>query len=204
MGILNQLQQWAEKVGRETLPVDPVVFGDPIAQKTQWTPLKPGGASFRTHRLEPVEPDGMQMKKTLGMVAFALVFLLVGLGVAIAGVVSQQWYIGLFGGVFLFFGALMAWPRRILFDGSMRQFSAAGRTVPFSTIHAIQLIKERVRGDKTTYWSYELNLVLNDGERVHVVDHGDLPGLQNDAQRLQVLLGCKLWDGTATGEQGQP
>lgn len=66
----------------------------------------------------------------------------------------------------------------------------------FSNVYAIQLIKEFVRGDRKSYWSYEFNLVLKDGERINIVDHGNLKQIQGDAQTLQRLMGCKLWDGT--------
>ena len=67
---------------------------------------------------------------------------------------------------------------------------------PLSEIHALQLLTERVRGDKSSYDSHELNLVLRDGRRLNVVDHGDLDRLRRDAGRLASLLGKPVWDAT--------
>ena len=62
-------------------------------------------------------------------------------------------------------------------------------------IHALQLVSEYWEGDKSSFYSYELNLVLHDGSRTNVVDHGDLAQLRQDAKTLSEFLGIPLWDG---------
>ncbi len=52
----------------------------------------------------------------------------------------------------------------------------------------------RVSGNKSSYYSYELNLVLNDGSRINVVDHGNLKRLRSDTQTLSQFLGKPVWD----------
>ena len=203
MSILDKLQQMAVKVRRDAAAIDARAFGDPIAEQTAWTPLVQGGSSFRTHQLTPVEPDGMAMTKTIQMMLFALVFLAVGLGIIIAGLSVDRWYLPLFGAIFAASGAYMIWPRKILFDGNTRKFISPSRSVAFSEIHAIQLVRERVSSsDNGDFWSYELNLVLKAGDRLNVTDHGDLESLRADANRLRVLLGCKLWDATVPVDHG--
>ena len=61
-------------------------------------------------------------------------------------------------------------------------------------IHALQLISEYCRGNKSSYYSYELNLVLEDGKRVVVVDHGSKKGIREDAGTLSEFLGKPVWD----------
>ena len=39
-------------------------------------------------------------------------------------------------------------------------------------IHALQVILEHIKSDGSSYSSYEINLVLKDGSRVNVMDHG--------------------------------
>ena len=57
--------------------------------------------------------------------------------------------------------------------------------IDLADVYAIQLIKEYVTSYGTehssSYYSYELNLVLKDGERMNVVDHGDLQRIRADA-----------------------
>ena len=61
-------------------------------------------------------------------------------------------------------------------------------------VHALQIIREYVRGNKSSYYSYELNLILKDGSRKNVVDHGSIKQLQKDAQTLGQFLGIPVWD----------
>jgi len=46
------------------------------------------------------------------------------------------------------------------------------------------------------FTSYELNLVLKDGSRRNLVDHGNLPALRDDARELAGFLIVPLWDAT--------
>ena len=71
-------------------------------------------------------------------------------------------------------------------------------SAPLSSIHALQLLSEFVSGSKSSYHSYELNLVLNDGSRINVVDHGNLDRLRSDANTLSRFLDKPIWDATQT------
>lgn len=174
--------------------VDSSRFGDPIAAKTQWTPLVPGGANFATHTLVVGEGSRLEFKPSLGLKLFGAVFLLVGVGCTLGGLLVPQWFMVLFGLPFAAVGAYVLKPKTILFDGAARVFTGPKGQVPFGAIHALQIVKEHVSSSDSDYWSYELNLVLTDGERVNVVDHGKLQRVRADAQTVSALLGCKLWD----------
>lgn len=220
MALLDRIRQYAEKLAREATPADPASFNDPLALRTEWTPAAGGGASFRTHRLVEAGPGRLQFRATLGMTLFALVFIAAG---GFAGFVATQviaaqpgvaWWERLlpaaFGGVFALAGGVMlAFSRRtIMFDRGSGWFwkgwrapvapgaDAARRACRLAEVHALQLLKEHVRGNKSSYWSYELNLVLRDGRRINVVDHGNVKRLREDAARVATFLGCKVWDAT--------
>ena len=45
-----------------------------------------------------------------------------------------------------------------------------------------------ISGSKSSYYSYELNLVLHDGSRINVVDQGNLKRLRSDANTLSQFL----------------
>ncbi len=75
--------------------------------------------------------------------------------------------------------------------------------VQLSDIHAIQLVSERVASHSTrrgphrgprSYRSTELNLVLQDGQRITVVDHGDAGAIRRDARVVADFLRVPLWD----------
>lgn len=68
-------------------------------------------------------------------------------------------------------------------------------TVRIKEIHGLQIVKELVQG-KNSFTSYELNLVLNNSERINVIDHGNLQKVKKDAQKLAKFLRVPLWEAT--------
>jgi hypothetical protein len=69
--------------------------------------------------------------------------------------------------------------------------------VRLKEIYALQIISERVTGSKgSSYGSYELNLILKSGQRVNVVDHGNIDNLRSDAKIIASFLNVPIWDGT--------
>jgi len=59
-------------------------------------------------------------------------------------------------------------------------------------ITAIQLLREQVQNDDHKFFSYEINLVLKDGNRVNVVDHGNEKAVIQQARRLAKFLDVEL------------
>ncbi len=201
---------------------DPSTLGDPVAVRTAWTPAASGGTSFRTHRLVQRSANRVEFAPTLAAKAFYLLFLLAGSGVLVfqvhrirlaqVGLLTQDGCVPiLVGAVFVIVGACMYWfgstPR--VFDRAVGAFwrgrkapsplggvERSGSCAPLSSIHALQLLCEYVSGSKQSFYSYELNLVLDDGRRIHVVDHGNLERLRADAQTLSLFLDKPVWDAT--------
>ena len=204
----------------EREPLDTSRFGDPLAQQTDWSPLKGGGTNFKTHTLKQVHAQRMEFRCSIGMLLFGGIFFLIGVGVlagCVIGFFNRQpdtdWkiflFLPLFGlifgavGFFMLRGAMV--PR--VFDLSQgyycrdrkkpeHSFDTSEITdhVRLDEIHALQLISEYCRGDKSSYYSYELNLVLKDGSRINVTDHGGRSAIQQDAQTLSNFLGKPLWN----------
>ncbi|HNQ89715.1 MAG TPA: hypothetical protein PKM73_13940 [Verrucomicrobiota bacterium] len=221
-GIIRRLRGLT---GTRDAVVDTSQFGDPLASAIDWTPLAAGGASFCTHKLVAVGGDRVEFRASLGARLFSLLFLGFGLGMIVlwvlitAGVVAEKGegplIVLLLGGV-VFLGAgvflLRSMLRPVVFDKASGYFwktwrnpssaapmAAAGDYTQLERIRAIQLVSERCRsGGKHphTYYSYELNLVLDDGTRRSVVDHGNKARILEDAQTLAAFLGVRVWDAT--------
>lgn len=199
---------------------DPSVFNDPLALETEWIPAARGGASFGTHRLIQPSANRVAFDSTVAAKAFYLLFFFTGLGLLLFQLnrVAQSGFSGqdtvvptLVGAVFAVVGACMyrigTNPR--IFDRSLALYWR-GRNQPtlmgvgpptdssalLSSIHALQLLSEFVSGSKNSYTSYELNLVLNGGRRINVVDHGNLKRLRSDAKTLSQVLDKPVWDAT--------
>jgi len=199
---------------------DPATLDDPVAMKTDWSPLKKGGANFCTRKLVQVSPLRYEFRATVGAIVFYLFFFFSGLGVSII-VLTQSIASGrvfaagalipgavgliftLAGGLTFYFGT-----RPVVFDKRHDCFwkgkipadeliyaTANELLMPFKEIHAIQLISEYLSDSDGSYYSYEMNLVSRDGVRTNVVDHGKLDKIHEDASTLSEFLDVPVWDG---------
>ena len=223
--MLKKILEAVKRLSRTPVPFDPSRFEDTVADTTDWGPAKRGGASFCTHKLVEVSPHRVEFKITLGAKLFAMVFLLIGLGMSIGfsfGLISrgkitfspELIFPTLIGLIFAGAGGFMCYyfTRPIVFDRHKGYFwkgrgvtddvikeltmGQDKKTVAASLgqIHALQLISEYCRSNKSSYYSYELNLVLRDGERINVVDHGKLSRIVEDANALSAFLGKPVWN----------
>jgi hypothetical protein len=214
------------RLSRERVPFDPAVLNDPAALATQWTPLAKGGANFRTHALVVKAAQRIEFLPSIMGYVFGIIFTAIGLGIAVfaalqlarrpfnPGLLSLLMPL-LFGAVFagIGIGILRVFTTPVIFDTGMGYFwkgrikpeelflntpeALRDKIVPLQNVRALQILAEHCRGNKSSYYSYELNLVLHNGSRVNVVDHGDLAKLRADAQQLSALTGKPVWDATA-------
>lgn len=213
-----KIEELKELVKKGKQPPDLSQFNDPLAEQTEWTPAKSGGTNIRTHTLVEKSPTRMAFRPTAGAMFFYLIFLFAGLGIAIGIPVSAiakgsfkpelLFPIGI-GLVFIVIGSCLTYfgSNPIVFD-TMNGYFWKGRKDPervfdinkikhcvrLKEIHALQLLSEYCSGNKSSYYSYELNLVLEDGTRLNVVDHGNLNKLREDAEKLSLFLGKPVWD----------
>ena len=195
-------------------------FGDPLVMKTDWTPAAHGGSNFRTQKLVEVSSMRMEFRATVGMLLFCGLFAVAGLGmivgffVALAGGSGGSlWVLLLVGVVFAGVGAalyyamsrprvfdldaLWYWKGKKPFDA--REVEQRTDTATLDTVHAIQLIREYCHSsgkNSSSYYSFEINLVMHDGSRVNVIDHGHLATIRADADKLGRFIGVPVWDAT--------
>ena len=193
---------------------------DPVAQKTEWGPCKSGGVSFKTRSLTQPSQHRLEFKPSMIAKVFPIIFLSHALFFLIAQLLTPHLdllsliftivfslpFVG--GGVYLW----LKFTRPIIFDRALRSYwkghkdpERCSERARFDEIHAVQLISERVhqgsshgargyRRHGSSYKSYELNLVLRDGRRMNVIDHGSLSVIREDAERVAALLDKPLWD----------
>jgi hypothetical protein len=174
--------------------------------KFDWTPLRPGGTAYSTHRLVATN-RGLVFARSWRNWAWTLGGLLFAASLTAAGVLSllRGSFLGGFIvlplGMLLVTGALMGlWSRAVRFEAEQRTVAIGGRRVPFSEVFAVQLLGERVREEEAPdFDSYELNLVLRDGTRLNVVDHANRGQLEQEAQQLARLIDCQVLDEKVDG-----
>lgn len=193
---------------------------DPLASKIDWSPAASGGANFRTQKLDKDSSSRLLIKATIGAQLFSFVFMLPGLAGLVAGAPYHFFVTGDLGTGFffiawggIFFGAgFLMWrhfSRGYVFDkragryfkGKQAESSRApsdenqGR---LQDIHALQMLTERVtsnskNGGSSSYNSYEINLVLKNGARLNVMDHGNKTDIEDNAKEIAVFLGVPIW-----------
>jgi len=181
----------------------------PSFSTVSWEPLKRGGANFKTHHLIETGPGRLEYKATLFY--RIMPYLFIGIGLIAGGVIfSNASYIGglAFGLIFIGAGSLIAKQanKPIVFDKSEGYFWK-GKLSPRDVLNmddikthadlddilAIQVVDELVKSDKSRYVSYEINLVLNNGERLNVVDYGNLKAIEEDLKTLKAYLKVDVW-----------
>ena len=221
--MLNHLTKSLKLLRRTSVAVDPSQFEDPVATSTKWTPLTQGGANFCTHKLVEITPHRIGFLTTLGLKLSLLVCIIAGIAamgfgvhqLITAGETAVVIFLLIFGIVFAVIGTVMfcRFGKPSVFDKITGLFykgrkapkhellgqsrpNAEDKAVQLHKIHALQLISEFCRSSKHSYYSYELNLVLDDGERINVIDHADHSRIRQDANTLSNFLGKPLWDAT--------
>jgi hypothetical protein len=202
----------------EPVPFDPSSLGDEIAMKTSWSPVKGGGANFQTHHLVEIDPHRTEFRASRGMVLFGGLFMVIGLGALTIMVLANQEapaltmifpvliglvFAGIGGGILYFGLAPIVFDKRRgeYWKGRVAPYEASNRDgikhyAKLEGVRALQIISERCQSKNSSYYSYELNLVLEDGSRKNVIDHGNLERLRADAEKLAAFLGKPVWDAT--------
>jgi hypothetical protein len=189
----------------------------PRGPAMSWEPLKAGGTNFGTHRLREVSSNRVAFRPVLGALLFSGAFAVVGLvvllfslkGIIFGGAPEEGRYILLlFGLIFAVAGfvILRGFRTPLVFDRSQGLFwrgrapespgndTHGDRWARLHAVVGIQLLAEQVSGSEDNYHSYELNLVLEGGERVHVVDHGHAEHIRADADQLAYFLDVPVYD----------
>ncbi|OZV68659.1 cytochrome b family protein [Winogradskyella aurantia] len=188
-------------------------------------PLKGGGTNFKTHVLIKSSDSKLMYKPSYGIAIFCFIFLAIGLGLLFLmfrGLIIQDssadipvLLLLIVGGVFTMAGLLMFYHfyKPIVFDktsgfylkgyntnNATTKKSKTSEQIALNTVVALQIIGENVRGSKSSFNSFELNLVLKDGSRKNIVDHGSLKSIVDDADLLSTFLDIPIWHAKSNEE----
>jgi len=189
---------------------------DELALKTDWHPKEIGGNRLALNNFVRegekffVKPTIFQKSigAVMGLMGFSSIF--IGLFLVPDGMV----FLG--GTGLLMLGAtgylVYSWGQGLVLDkGSDKyyrgQFSAGeGSQVtiqgPLSDIGAVQIIEEAVEEVNSQmeitgeFYSYEINFVFTNGERLCVMDHGDYNLVLDSAREIAEFLDVDVWNGS--------
>ncbi len=177
------------------------------------TPLRASAASFRTHVLQHVRDDLLAFRPALGFRIFAALFVVLGGGI-LAFALLPKWgsygpsglergVVAGMGGIFLVPGLLfLILPRRFEFERGAGELRIRrwfrGRSMPLDEVAAIQLIPggwHKSGGEpQHHFYTYQLNLVLRDGARINLSNHGNWDATWETGSALAEFLGVPFQD----------
>ena len=185
---------------------NPKNFKDPVAQKTEWTPVfKESNGNFKIKRLSQEGEARIGFKTPASSKAIYRNCALIGLAALAVMLFTKN------GSIVIRILALVAaivgcWgmymqSQPISFDKASGVFKRGRKqNVKFDDIYALQLITRVVqvktppKGQMEKINTYELNLVLNDGSRVNVIAHGGSKEIREDGDTISNFINKPLWD----------
>jgi len=172
---------------KKEVPVNPAIFHNDLAYKTSWEPLKHGGQNYKTHKLTKLNNNSLSYKAssfnliTSGLLTFGplLFFILLPIFKEDHKKKTGFYY------------------KSYKIPTSRSNSKERKGWISLDEINALQIIKERVKTKNSSYKSYEINIVLSDGERFNIVDHSSYNTIKEDAKTIADFLGVPYWDATA-------
>ena len=171
-----------------------------------------GGFSFCTHRLHR-HGSRVATRVTIASKIFCWCFIVLGVAVSIALVFTMSnpslmrekpgfIEVVLFPAVAISIavagGGFLRWlEKKCLFFDRGGIYTAREMICKPGDVYSIQLLRELVfnaSGDGRSFYSFEMNLVLNDASRKNVLDHGIKSVVREDARLLGRYLDVPVWD----------
>lgn len=203
---MSILKKISDKLAAYSKSRDPSEFNDDIAMRTSWEPFNKTTSNFNTHTLKDVaDYTGKLAYKPSGSFYFMSgLFMLIGGSVAVFSMadsvqngkpLAETLALSGFGLLFfgIGFGLFKFMTRRTVFDPTTRSMECRGNRTYYSDIYAIQLVRQR--GNK--YSNAQINLIMHNAERVHVMNYADSKTARLDAARIAEAMGVpqnRIWD----------
>ena len=177
---------------------------DEFNRKINKMPLQYDGNNFVTHFLTKSEGGFIEFSPcTFKIIPHSL---LIGIPFLMLFIdIHDMFKLFLFTWILIFSHQLIKFGMPIYFDKDSNIYNKGYRnrflsSIPcyktekedLSNIYALQFLGKFCNDEDKSYWSYELNLVFNNGDRKNIVDHSDYELLLEDATKLAEFLGVPL------------
>ena len=198
-------------------------LGNKLALKTEWSPLGTNGTHWCSHRAQIKEgANGPTITFQATTTGYMTCMLWAGVGLVFLIIMIPALYLDV-GLVHLLFIAPIAFigqgllelrllkRRERRFDKSSGKMTSTNTTYGLSKVRAIQLIRvfigspsaSQSAANPSVNFSFQINLIQDNGARLNVVDHGKLKIIRGDAKLLSEYLEIPIWDMTEYRIQGQ-
>lgn len=180
-------------------------FNDKLAEITDWEPVKNKGVLKSKKRIRKVGFNKFRYTVKLETKIILSAAIVLGITSIINGIflflldttVIHYKYIALmFVGIVITvscLSALLLISNKYVFDKNKKIFKRKNVKIALDKIHALQLIKKQFLAKKSVHTCYELNLVLEDASRIHLVDYDKLKEAKEDSKVISEFLKIKVW-----------
>ena len=182
----------------------PAHIDDPVADCISWHPISKE-SGFKTRQIAFHDEAEVVVSASSGGLLLCLFFFGLGAFVLVGGLFAGDNLFELIfftgaGSMFITLGYVLY--RRVtkplVFDRDKDSIYYEGddSTSPtrISSVHAIQIIPVDNQSPYGGWHSFEINLVLKNGERINVLNHGKKEGIDHDTQILEEFLRVPVWE----------
>ena len=190
------------------------VFEDPttdvIGQKISWGALENSASNFASEVFKKTA-QGYKITSSSFTKVFAWSFFLMGLNYV---VISFYEYYQVYdipltfmkggklfftsGGPFLLIGVvlLFVFSPKVFIHVRKRKIIIGGETLQYQQVYALQVLEKFSSGGSSSsgYFSYELNLITNKGDRFNLLNHGDKMYILSDMMKISKILKVPVWN----------
>ena len=178
-------------------------LNDPVAARTHWQSIAVGASNFQMQQIE-INKTGLKVKASFEINLFCWAFIMIGLApIIMEYVFLWQRLESLLKpllsayGIFFVSGVLLKFyftRSTIEFNEASKTISTSNKNISFNDVYALQVISSISGGrGNGIFRNNELNLVLNNGQRINVLNHGGKPAFEYQELQLSKLLNVPVW-----------
>lgn len=213
MGLGAMISRFLEQRNYRNRPQTSINFedfsNDIVGHQISWDAIQTSGSNFLSERLKKIR-IGYKISGTTFTKIFAWSFFLIGIVYTIISFIEFHQFskepisfmIGgkLFftsGGIFTLVGIflLFAFSAKAILHLQKQKIIVDGQMISFKEAYALQVLKKFIQNNSSgSYFSYELNLVTQNGTRHNLLSHGSKEVLLYDTASLQRILKIPVWD----------
>jgi len=172
-----------------------------LYDSVDWKPLDEQGTTIKIHKLVVLDENKIKFVGTYSARLFSLTLFVLGIVGAWKSYLVYL-FVSLFGILTYLETGPSVFNKRVgLFWKSWHLLSywlyknKKVGSVKLEDIKAIQFIEKHITSNDSSFYSYEINLILTNYERINVTDHGDKESALKDATYLAEFLDIPFLNG---------
>ena len=200
MGLFNKLKESL----RDPQYTKPAYIDDPVADCVSWHPTNQESGAFKTQHIVFHDQAKVRVSASLGGWLLCVFFFGLGALALVGGLFGDNLPADLFlagaGGILMALALVFdrRFSKQLVFDRHKDSIYYEGddskSPTRISSVHAIQIIPAYRASPDSGGYSFEINLVLKNGERINVMDHGNKDAIDHDTHILEECLGVPVWE----------